>query len=138
MIIDNVIDFLKTCPLLADREINVDFLADEASFFTIDTLPCEPVLKKYVGGGELCQAAFVLAGREFYTGDYADNIANVTFYEQLTKWIEKSSREDSLPVLDGGRTAQSMEVITSGYLFSEEQNRARYQLQIRLVYTQDI
>ena len=48
-IIESIRTFFLTCPFLHDGRGNVDYLGEEMSY-SIDPLPCDPVVQKYVVG----------------------------------------------------------------------------------------
>ena len=66
-IIESIRTFFLTCPFLHDGRVNVDYLGEEMSY-SIDPLPCDPVIQKYVDGGkkkqyQLLPGASGVAGR---------------------------------------------------------------------------
>lgn len=134
MIIDAMQAYFEQCPLLKRGRVQIDFLDKKTAWYTIDAIPCDPVVKKYATGGSMKQFCFVFAGREGYRRDTSRE--NAVFYEDLTAWIEQQNQAGNLPKLGAGKTAQRLEVISSGYLYEENVNDARYQLQCRLVYTE--
>lgn len=50
-IIDSIRLFILTCPFLDDYRVNVDHLSEDMSY-SVDPLPCDPVLQRYVDGGK--------------------------------------------------------------------------------------
>ncbi|MEE0944878.1 MAG: chloramphenicol resistance protein [Clostridia bacterium] len=128
-------EFFKTCPLLDASKINIDYLGSKSGGFTIEALPCEPVMRRYYTGGSLRQYCFVLALRRPYTGSVAENLKNEQLCEQLAEWVEECSQSGNLPKLPKGESAQELAVTSGGYLFDEATNHARYQIGFRLIYT---
>lgn len=128
-------DFFKTCPLLDSKLINVDYLGSQNGGFTIETMPCEPVIRRYYTGGTLRQYCFVLALMRPYTGSVAENLKNEQLCEELADWVEQCNQNGNLPKLTKGETAQELAVTSGGYLFDEATNQARYQIGFRLTYT---
>lgn len=117
--------------------LDVDFLDDEADTFSVDTIPCEEVLKRYVDGSARKQFQFALSGRRFYDQNIAQNLGNLQFFEDFTAWVEQKAALRELPEMDGGRVAQKMVVTSTAYPFViSEDGKARYQLQMRLEYYQ--
>ncbi len=138
-IIESIREYMSECPLLSEGNINVDFLGSENIEYSIETVPCEPVIKYYVGGSSLRQYEFIIASREFYGTDVVQNIQNSAFYEKLAEWIENNSRNKILPVLENEKqSAQKLEILTHGALISEDAKTAVYQIQLRLVYIQEV
>ena len=135
-VMENVQKWLKTYSGLSGR-LDVDFLDEDADTYSVDTIPCEVVLKRYRDGGTLRQFQFNVSTRRHYEQNIKNNLSNLQFFEDLTAWIENKARARQLPVMDKGRTAQKIVVTSSGYPFEVTENgMARYQMQLRLEYFQ--
>lgn len=128
--------FFADCPLLGGSEVHVDYLGEQEGSFTIETVPCEPVIKRYYTGGSLRQYCFVIALRCEYGGSPGENMRNEQLCEELAEWAEVCSESANLPVLPAGQTAQQLCVTSGGYMFDESTNHARYQIGMKLIYTQ--
>ncbi len=137
-VIEAVRGWLKTCPLLEDERLNIDFLPIEAQSYSVEAVPGRGTIEKYMDGSAIKQFLFVIASREFSGDDLAQNADNLQFYEALADWVERQNhRPKHLPDLGEGRDARKIEVTTPGYLFySDDQGTARYQIQMALTYTE--
>lgn len=135
---DSIIDALEKyfigCELLKDGALRVDYLGEKPVEYTIEVLPCDPVVKRYLGGSTVQQYLFAFGSREFYSQERLQNIQNSAFYERLADWVETKSMSGVLPELPDGMEAQQLEVVSSGYLFDGSMTNARYQIQLRLLY----
>lgn len=135
---DSIIDALEKyfigCELLKDGALRVDYLGEKPVEYTIEVLPCDPVVKRYLGGSTVRQHLFAFGSREFYSQERLQNIQNSAFYERLADWVETKSMSGVLPELPDGMEAQQLEVVSSGYLFDGSMTNARYQIQLRLLY----
>lgn len=135
---DSIIDALEKyfigCELLKDGALRVDYLGEKPVEYTIEVLPCDPVVKRYLGGSTVRQYFFAFGSREFYSQERLQNIQNSAFYERLADWVETRSMSGVLPELPDGMEAQQLEVVSSGYLFDGSMTNARYQIQLRLLY----
>lgn len=135
---DSIIDALEKyfigCELLKDGALRVDYLGEKPVEYTIEVLPCDPVIKRYLGGSTVRQYLFAFGSREFYSQERLQNIQNSAFYERLADWVETRSMSGILPELPDGMEAQQLEVVSSGYLFDGSMTNARYQIQLRLLY----
>ncbi|MCE9656518.1 chloramphenicol resistance protein [Clostridium celatum] len=138
MIIESLKDYISTCPYLYEfnKEINVDYLDDDSTTYSIEEVPCEPIIKKYLNGDTKRQYDFIFASRESYGPDVFQNIENSGFYEDFASWIEEESFNNNLPDLGEGREPIKIEVSTTGYAFQTDINQARYQIQLKLIYFQ--
>lgn len=136
-LIQAVRNYLMNCPLLKDGVLlSVDQLGAEISY-TIDTVPCNPIIKKYTDGGSRRQFQFVFASREKYGGQVLENIENSGFYEQFSDWLEQQSWNRIFPDLGNYRTPYGIEILSRGYINDAEDDTARYQIQLNLIYYQD-
>lgn len=134
MIIDEIKKFIATCPLVKGKKIKVNNLDETPLSMTIDQVPGNPVIKKYVDGGSQRQTNFVLASREEYDAQTWKQIEVANFYENLQEWFEEQNHNKNLPELGNSLRALRIEVTSSGYLYSSDTKTARYQIQCRLIY----
>lgn len=117
--------------------LDVDFLDEEADTYSVDTIPCEEVVKRYADGSVVKQFQFAVSSRRFYEQNIAQNLDNLQFFEGLTRWIEGKAARREFPAMDNNRTAQKIVVTSTAYPFIvSEDGKARYQLQMRLEYYQ--
>ena len=136
-LIECVRDFILTFPDLDENGcLYVDYLVDQAIEYSVETVPCDPVFKRYTDGGCMKQFLFLFASREYYSADVIQCIENLSFYEDFSSWINQKNRSGELPDLDG-RDPVSIEVLTGGYAFDADAETARYQIQLRLLYEED-
>lgn len=133
-IIDALEKYFIGCELLKDGALRVDYLGEKPVEYTIEVLPCDPVVKRYLGGSTVRQYLFAFGSMEFYSQERLQNIQNSAFYERLADWVETRSMSGVLPELPDGMEAQQLEVVSSGYLFDGSMTNARYQIQLRLLY----
>ena len=124
------------CPHFEGQNPEVDFLGKGIGCYSINPVDCEPIIKKYASGGSLKQFVFTISGRQDYNPENTPK--NVTHFENIEKWIEESDKKNILPQLFSGKTAQKIEVISSGHLFSDDINSAGYMLKCRLIYLDNL
>lgn len=135
MIIDDLRKFIGTCPYLEafNKGINVDFLAEDSTTYSIEEIPTQPILKRYINGDTVRQYDFIFASRESYGADVFQNIENSGFYEHFAKWLEDETLKGKLPLM-GGNEVRSVLATTSGYAIETDIDKARYQIQCKLIY----
>ena len=135
-IMESVQAWLKTYAGLSGR-LDVDFLDSEAETYSVDTIPCPEVVKRYRDGSCVKQFQFAVSSRCFYDQNISQNLANLQFFADLTEWVEDKARKRELPDMDGNRYAQRIEVLSNAYPFVvSEDGKARYQIQLKLEYFQ--
>lgn len=135
--IDAMKAFMNTCPMLADIDVNINYLGENEKSGAMENVSCEPIIKNYTDGGALRQFLFAVALREKYGQNVAENTAAIVKLEQLSDWIYEQDRLGILPNLDGNKNSVSLEVIKTGWVDEKQSDTAKYQLQCRLVYYQD-
>ena len=137
-IISAIREYIAGCPLLHDGAIlGVDQLEADTIGYTVDTVPCEPVVQKYTDGSDKRQFLFVFASREKYGERVLENIANSGFYDDFADWIERNNWQGIFPDLGDYRTPYRIDIASSGYAYDTGADTARHQIQLRLMYYQD-
>jgi hypothetical protein len=136
-ITESIREYILGFPELKDGCLLVDFMGNEPIEYTIEPIPCEPVLQKYTDGSCMKQFLFLFASREYFSEDIAVNLGNLEFYEKFEDWIEEQNDNGILPDLGENRDPASIEVTSRGYAFSADTNTARYQVQLKLTFEED-
>ena len=136
-IIDSIRSFILTCPFLDNYRVNVDHLSEDMSY-SVDPLPCDPVLQKYVDGGKKKQFQFAFTSREEYDQDARINIENSGFYQSFEEWLETQDMAGVLPELGENKIPIKVETLNSGYLYDVDEEKARYRIECRLIYRQEV
>lgn len=133
-IIEALEQFFLDCELLKEGCLRVDFLGEKPVEYVIETLPCDPIVKRYANGSTVRQYLFAFGSREYYSQERLQNIQNSAFYEKLSDWVEEKDRSETFPELPDGMEAEGLRVVSSGYLFDGSMKNARYQIQLQLLY----
>lgn len=136
-IIEAVGAYFMACPLLRDGAFRIDALGDDPTEYVITVGSFDPVIESYIDGSSDRRYQFTFGSREAYDMDRVQNINNSTFYEDLADWVDKQNRSEILPELPEGCWAETIRAIGSGFLFDENGESARYQIQMELTYHKD-
>lgn len=138
MIIKALRNYIRTCPHLDTFnnaiKVNVNYLEADTDTYSIEEVPINPIVKKYVNGDSIRQYAFIFTSREPYGADVFQNIDNSGFYEKFADWVETQDDNEILPLLDNGLEPLSVEVTSTGYAFAVTDDTAQFQIQLRLKY----
>lgn len=127
--------FLKNVSLAKEFDnILADFLDDEATSYTIESIPVEPKLRQYRDGGSLNQYVFQFGSREFYDNSVAQNINNLGFYERFQEEIETNNKNGVLPDIKG---IQSIECLNNCTIQDVQNGTAKYVIQMRITYEKE-
>ena len=136
-LIDSIRAFILTCPLLQDGRVNVDYVGEEMGY-SIDPLTCDPNIQKYTDGGAKKQFQFAFTSQEEYDQDARINIENSGFFQAFDEWLEEQSFNGNFPGLDDGKIPISLETLNSGYLYDVNGINAKYRIECRLIYAQEV
>jgi hypothetical protein len=58
------------------------------------------------------------------------------FNSSFASWLEEETLKGNLPVLDKYKESLKIEATSTGYAFMTDVDKARYQIQCRLIYIQ--
>lgn len=136
-IIEAIKTHIETCSLLQNGNVNVDYVGTQMSY-SIDPLPCDPIVRRYTDGGGIMQFQFAFTSKEVYDEDDRITIENSGFCQQFEEWMEQQNMLDTLPELPKGKSAFKYETMNKGYLFDIVGNKAKYRIECRLIYTQEV
>lgn len=138
MIIQGIRNYMKGLKCLDTFNnairVNVNYLEPTPDTYSIEEIPIEPILKKYVNGDSIRQYAFIFTSREPYGVDVLQNIDNSGFYEDLANEIEDNNNNNILPVLEDNLEPLEIKVTSTGYAFAVTEDTAQFQIQLRLKY----
>lgn len=138
MIIDSIRNYMRNLNCLDTFNnairVNVNYLEPNADTYSIEEVPVEPVVKKYINGDSIRQYAFIFTSREPYGADVLTNIDNSGFYEKLADEIENNNNNEIFPLLDNGLEPLEIKVTSTGYAFAVTEDTAQFQIQLRLKY----
>ena len=122
-------DYFSTCPLLENQRIlGVDRLGVDPIEYTIDILPSEQIVKRYVDGSSIRQIELTFSSREPYGRDVIQNIQNSEFYEKFADWVEQNDDAGIYPDFGKWKTVRSIQVISSGYAVEVTEKTSRIKI----------
>lgn len=113
--------------------ININYLGPDIDSFSIEEIPVNPIVKKYLDGTAIRQFQFVFCSREPYGSEILQNIENSTFYEDFADEIESKNNDGILPLLENGESLK-IEVISSAYTVSVTEDTSMYQINLNFKY----
>lgn len=130
-------EFIESCPFLEEFQslwavVNMDLLEENATTYSIESTPAEPILKRYTNGDTVRQYVFSLCSRNLYSGE--DNVDTSEFYEKFSDWLDECTKEKNLPVLSGQLESRSIRATTGGYLYDNQGTSCQYRIQCQFIY----
>lgn len=130
-IISAIREYFEKQNILKDKKINIDFIKNNTNEYIIEPVPIEPIYKQYVDGKAIRQYVFQFSSLNYLTSEVINNLLNSEFYENFSKIIEENNKKGILPKIEG---IQSIECLNIGTIENEEQNKAKYSIQMRILY----
>ena len=139
-IIEALRQYFRQYPGLKEERLDINCLQSKTDSYSIDSVPGESVLTRYLDGSTVRRCLFTISGRMYHSEDLKNQDNNMAFFEELETWLENQILFMKLPELGAKRTARSLEVTLSGhpYILDETGETARYQIQMRLTYLQEV
>lgn len=122
------------CMSTFESAINANYLAGESDSFSIEEVPCEPILKKYLDNTSKRQFQFAFCSREPYGAEIIQNIDNSSFYEDFSNEIEDKNSKGILPTRIDNVEALKLKVISSAYVVTTEEDTVMYQINLNFIY----
>lgn len=138
-IIESIQSVIGNCPYINEfsKAINGDYLLENASVYSVESISASPIIKKYINGDSIRQYVFTFSSKESYGQDIIQKLQNSGFYEYFSDWLEDQTIAGNLPLLSEGKESRKIETITTDYAFKTELNLAKYQIQCRLIYFEE-
>lgn len=138
MIIESIRNYMRNLECLDTFNnairVNINYLEENPDTYSIEEVPTNPIIKKYINGDSIRQYAFIFTSREPYGVDILTNIDNSGFYEKLADEIERNNENEIFPLLDDGLEPLKIEVTSTGYAFAVTEDTAQFQIQLKLKY----
>ena len=120
------------------KKIAIDFQSELDETYSINSVPCDRLLKEDIEGNKNMQYPVQITSR-VYTATDLDRIANLSFLENVVDWIIKQNSDENYPNFGLGKEVIGVQVTNYGYLFdnNEQSQSGVYQLQIRFLYKEE-
>lgn len=113
------------------NRINVEFLSEKPTEFSIEKVSTNPIIEKYIDGSSYRQFQFQLVSCNEYSAELAQNIATSEFYENFYNTIEEKNKQKLLPNIEG---IDTIECLDNGAMINANENTARYSILMRIKY----
>lgn len=98
----------------------------------------DTLLEEYIDGGQRRRYAFELSRYCPITTQRNDdgNVEMMETLDEIIEWVEARNAAGELPVLPGGKTAESITLLDeyAGYVVAQDENIARYMIPFAIDY----
>lgn len=118
--------------LTTDRnyQINADMLSNNVGDYSLDKIPTESIVTRWITGTEICKDVYSFRSRRLYSKESITNLTNIGFFEQFENAIKSNNKKGVLP-----EGIESIECLNCGTLNSTTNgNEAVFDIQIQITY----
>lgn len=113
------------------EQINIYFLSNEINNYSLDKIPEESTMERWINGIEIHRDVYSFRSRMNYSADVIDNIDNIGFYESFEETIRQANKDKQLPQIGG---IESIRCLNCGSMVNANTNTAEFDIQIEVVY----
>lgn len=132
---DYLFEIINTLTTNRSYQINANMLSNEVDDYSLDKIPTESVVERYVTGGGLYRDVYSFRSRKSYSQDTIDNLKNMGFFEQFERAIKTNNDEGNLPDINGIESIECLSPFTM--IANDNGNTATFDIQIQITYEED-
>ena len=112
-------------------QINADMLSKDVGNYSIDRIPSQRVITRWITGTSICKDVYSFRSRMAYSQDTINNLANIGFFEKFEKTIIEKNKKRELPNIEG---ITKIECLNTGTMNNANTNTAEFDIQIQITY----
>ena len=112
-------------------QMNAYMLSNDANNYSIDKIPTESTVEKWVTGLEIHRDVYSFRSRMEYSQDTINNLNNVGFFERFEDIIKTNNEKGILPNIEG---IEKIECLNCGTMVSADTNTSEFNIQIQITY----
>lgn len=123
----NVIDDITQ----KNNKINVSILSKDINSYSIDKIPTETEVERWITGLEIHRDVFDFRSRKDFSYDDINNLKNIGFFEIFEEKIRTNNNDKILPDIDG---IESIECLNCGTQESANTGTAEFSIQVQIKF----
>ena len=129
-----LMDVINTLAKDKKNRINANMLSDDINNYSIDKIPTNPEIEKWIIGIQKKKDVYSFRSRMSYSQDTINNLKNIGFFEEFEKIINSNNKEGILPDIEG---IESIECLNCGSMNYAGTNTAEFNIQIQITYREN-
>lgn len=131
-----LLEILKELISSDEFQLNANFLAENVGNYSLDKIPTESQVEKWIDGTTIYRDVYEFRSRESYGPTLIDNLSSVGFFETFEKTIEEKNNNKDLPQIDG---IEEIKCLNCGALSSvDTPDTAEFGVQIQITYRKEV
>ena len=115
-------------------KINANMLAKNINNYSLDRMPTNSVVEKWINGVEIHKDIYSFRSRKEYSTSEINNLQNIGFFEKFESAIKTNNKKGELPKIEG---IEQIECLNCGTLLSVDTNTAFFDIQIQITYREE-
>ena len=132
---DYLFTVINTLTENRNYQINANMLSDKIDDYSIDKIPAESEVQRFITGESLHRDVYSFRSRKAYSKDTINNLKNIGFFELFEDAIDNNNKNRVLPDITG---IQSISCLNCGTMVSTtDGNKAEFDIQIQIEYIKE-
>lgn len=115
-------------------QINADMLSNDINNYSLDKIPVDVEIEKWITGFEIHRDVFSFRSRVAYSQDTINNLSNIGFFEEFENIIKSNNEKGILPDIKG---IESISCLNCGTMNDADTQTAVFDIQIQITYRSD-
>ena len=130
--------WLITCPhIAASKYFGADYMGGDSTEYAVISVPSTLRYRENICGKRVLRETqeenYIFAAKVPYGKDVRQNLDNLAFFKNVSKWIAAQNAAGNFPEWDGGKIT-AIECTNTGAPVQTNTNDARYQFQLKVTY----
>lgn len=127
-------EIIDTLATNKNFKINANMLAKNINNYSLDRMPTNSVVEKWINGVEIHKDVYSFRSRKEYSTSEINNLQNIGFFEKFESAIKTNNKKGELPKIEG---IEQIECLNCGALLSVDTNTAIFDIQIQITYREE-
>lgn len=115
-------------------QINANMLSNDINNYSLDKIPTDPNISKWIIGEEIHRDLFSFRSRMAYSQDTINNLKNIGFFEDFERIIRQNNKNGVLPNIEN---IESIECLNCGTMAIANTNTAEFNIQLQITYREN-
>lgn len=115
-------------------QINADMLSLNVGDYSIDRIPTQPNVNKWIIGTIKKRDLYSFRSRKAYSQDTINNLENIGFFEAFEEKITENNNKQIWPNIEG---IEKIECLNTGSMNGATTNSAEFDIQIQITYRKE-
>lgn len=115
-------------------QINANMLSLDINNYSLDKIPTEVGVQKWISGDEIHRDLFSFRSRMAYSQDTINNLKNIGFFEAFEQTIKYNNNNGILPDIEN---IESIECLNCGTMSMANTSTAEFDIQLQITYRQN-